>query len=376
MSIPNFWQRGDLGHGRAEAGVIFGQVREDNAPEMLGLMHWQAQHTKAPRVFSIASGGCTVLNLLANGAESVLACDINPAQIALVELKRAVLEQLEPKAIRMAFLVDGRAALAQVQDQLPEHHRHFWSTRIETLRSGLNRCGEIDRRLERAIKLFYAFVHSRATVRRMLNFNHLDSQVAFYRSTWQNPIWNAIWAVALNRFVLRSVYGRTIIERLPSDFAIELQQQVQAAFTSSISAENPALWSTLMPSEPAPDQARAPMYLQEQALNTLRQNVMKLKCEVGDAVDVISRQSTSFDIVTLSNILDVMPDAFAERLTSSLEHRLNPGALVLLRFFFKPTQALLNAFTNRLTHLETLSEACRKADRGLFCRYVYVFEKQ
>lgn len=113
MSLPNFWQRGRLGKGGSDPQIIFSQVQEDAATELRVL-----EDVNAKNIFCIASGGCTALSLLSLNPDKLLACDINPAQIALVEIKRAVLESLSPEEIMFAFYVHTDVAYKKLSVKL------------------------------------------------------------------------------------------------------------------------------------------------------------------------------------------------------------------------------------------------------------------
>src|SRR5262245_47157465 len=72
------------------AEVHFAQIREDGRLERrLAVRHRPA------RIVCVASGGCTALSLLSDGVEAVHAVDANPAQCALVELRKAAIAALD-----------------------------------------------------------------------------------------------------------------------------------------------------------------------------------------------------------------------------------------------------------------------------------------
>jgi S-adenosylmethionine:diacylglycerol 3-amino-3-carboxypropyl transferase len=97
------------------------------------------------RVVCVASGGCTALSLLAHGVEQVDAVDVNPAQIALVELKRAAVAML-PHRDFLAFA--GRrgvyprfATYERLRAGLGDTARSYWDARREVIELGINHCG-------------------------------------------------------------------------------------------------------------------------------------------------------------------------------------------------------------------------------------------
>jgi S-adenosylmethionine-diacylglycerol 3-amino-3-carboxypropyl transferase len=368
MAQTDFWRAGNLGRAELTQDVIFSQVREDTAPERWLL----TQLSPNPRAFVIASGGCTALNLLSAGAGSVTACDINPAQIHLLELKKAVLQRLHGTTLLSAFLENADTAYQIVRSALPEATRNFWEAHTPSLGRGLNRTGRLDRQLERAMSLFRIFVHREPTVRRMLDFTDLPAQTAFYKASWDNSRWRfALW-LALQRPALRLVYGETILERLPADFAAQLKSQVSAAFTGSPSAENSSLWQSFLPDRLPRSEAQFPFYLRH--LERLRPALANLHCVTADAATALEA-AEPFDLIALSNILDIVPLEYAERLSAATFHASRPGTFVVLRFFFTPPEALLHAFERRFRLDSELSRGCQERDAGLFCRNSFVFRR-
>lgn len=369
--MQTLWKAGHLGkHTGREPEVVFGQVREDPSAELLVLR----QIPQPAHVFSIASGGCTTFALLATEPESLTACDINPAQCALVELKKALLEQLDTESIRYAFLVSAQSAFLRVRDLLPPRAQEFWASRAFLLSRGLNSCGIVDRQLLRAMRLFRLFIHNESTIRQMLGFDDLVRQTEFYNSRWKSWRWK--WSLRLlsNLTLLRVVYGRAVIEKLPTDFALHICEQIDSAFVCSVSGRNPCLWQTFMPHVPPPNDEQLPYHLQQGNIDACKRALSRLTCVTGDAAKVIAEADVStFDLAALSNILDMTSPDSAETLAEALSQKMKTGAIVLLRFFFPPPKWLLEAFSKWFTYDPKLALACAQADRGLFCKNIYVY---
>jgi S-adenosylmethionine-diacylglycerol 3-amino-3-carboxypropyl transferase len=137
------------------------------------------------RCLSVASGGDNTFSLLARRPESVLAVDVNPAQLALVELKAAAFAAL-PLADLVVFL--GAAGAPRRSDPLgpwrlstyatalrprmSERARSLWDARPRLLARGVVHSG----RLEGYFQLFRRVVlplahrrdHGRASPRRTM----------------------------------------------------------------------------------------------------------------------------------------------------------------------------------------------------------------
>ncbi|MBC7922491.1 MAG: DUF3419 family protein [Ferruginibacter sp.] len=375
---PQFWQKGNLGQSSGRRtqpppppAIVFGQVREDPLPELLALR--EMSHPRA--VFCVASGGCTAFALLLAGSPSVVACDINPAQIALVELKKAVLAIPDPATVRRAFFESAIDAHARVADALSEEVRIFWRANASLLKDGLHHSGLVDRKLRLAIQLFYALVHSHVTTKRMLGFDTLATQRAFFNRVWRSRRWKACFQLLTNRRLLRLVYGKEVLDALPANFAGEIQRQVEEALVHSVSIANPYLWQTFLPGIFPPASA-FPDYLQDLSLHRIRPSLPNLILRTGDAAQTIRESTVSFDLYALSNLLELVSPAYAEALAETIAQRANPGALIFLRFIFTPPAAVVQPFSHRFVLQEDLTRRCIAVDRGLFGKNILVFKSQ
>src|SRR5512133_4318587 len=93
VSVPNGKDR------RATAPIAeraaFDFIRYANCWEDAEILLEGLRPPPGSRILSVASAGDNSLALLLSDPEIVVAADINPAQVALVELKRAAMRELE-----------------------------------------------------------------------------------------------------------------------------------------------------------------------------------------------------------------------------------------------------------------------------------------
>ncbi len=112
------------------SGFVYAQIWEDPEVDMQAM-----QITPMSRIFTIASGGCNVMNYLTEDPAHITAIDLNPAHIALMRLKLAALHHLPDYEAFFRFFgeADSRENIQQYQDVLAQHLDHetrrFWETR-------------------------------------------------------------------------------------------------------------------------------------------------------------------------------------------------------------------------------------------------------
>ena len=142
----------------------FGLSQEDERSEAAALA--LGAHGGRDRVLSIASAGDMPLSLLALGAESVIAVDVDPRQLHLSRLKVAAVRRLDrEEAIRfLGFMPASRQSrrrwLREVLPALPPDARLFWEWHEEDAAGGAIWAGRYERYISwlmRLVKPLFGF---------------------------------------------------------------------------------------------------------------------------------------------------------------------------------------------------------------------------
>lgn len=363
------WAAGRLGKKRSGSPeVIFAQVHEDAAVEVAAL----AGREPPEVAFCIGSGGCTAFSLLTGGLSQLSVVDINPAQIYLLELKKAALEHLPYSEMLGCMTSNARAAYPALRPSLSPHASTFWDRREQLLALGLNQCGIIERGLKRIMRLLPLLV-GRRCIDAMFGQTDLAAQQSFYRAHWDNYRWKRVFRWALSRPALRLFYGRQFVERVPADFSLLIKERIDAAFLNFPIGENGYLWQTFRSRYP-PGGHGLPIYLRREHHGQVTAGLARAHLSIGDAAAFLEEQpSASIGFFALSNILEVAAPEYAGRLVEAIGRAAKPGAVVCLRSIFPPAPDLLGRCRERLTLDGALSEELARIDRSLFCKFIQVY---
>ncbi|HEV2388056.1 MAG TPA: DUF3419 family protein [Candidatus Acidoferrales bacterium] len=271
MTRETPWQAGRLDSSRGPHRLLFGQMYEDAEIE-------RAAFQGKGRVFCIASAGTTALRLA--DAHEVVACDINPAQLAYAE---------------------RRASGAP-----PER-------------------GDV----ERALHFLRAFMPlagwRQGTLRAFLALADVSAQLAFWRRHLDTRRFRAGFDVLMSPVVLRRVYAPEFLSVVPARFGAVLRKRLERGIARHPNATNPYLRALLLgePLEEPPPKASS------------------LRFVLGDAASVLeSGPARHFDAFALSNILDGAGPAYRSRLSSAVRRASTDGATVVWRSFGEPPPSL------------------------------------
>jgi len=268
---PTAWERGRFDARAGPSKLLFGRMHEDVSIELRAFR-------PDGRVFCIASGGCTAMEL--SRRHEVVAADINPLQIAYVRRRLSGEPGRRGAAERMMAFGRGLAPLVG------------WRP---------------------------------SRIREFLDLDAPAEQIVYWREHLDTWPFRKTMEVLLSPPLLRVLYAQPFLSSLPANFARALRGRMERCFARHSNRDNVyarALLLGELSERPPPPEAKG------------------IRLVHDDAAACLEREPAgSFHGFTLSNILDGAGKAYGQRLAAAVRRAAAPGAIAVIRSFGEPPSA-------------------------------------
>jgi S-adenosylmethionine-diacylglycerol 3-amino-3-carboxypropyl transferase len=352
---------------RIQDRARFDLVRYANVWEDAWILREALRPAPGRRMLSIASAGDNAFALLAAGSE-VVAADLSPAQIALVDLKRAAIRRLNHGDC-LAFLgfrrpdQDRRAVYETLERDLGSKSREIWRERLDEIAGGACHHGRFERYFKLFRELVLPLIHRRSTVLSLLEMRSAAERETFYENTWNNLRWRLLFRIFFSRFMMGRL-GRDpeFFRYVEGSVADRILGRARYALTVLPTHENPYLEFILT----GGFNRTLPLYLRSYAFPEVKRNLDRLVLYEGP-VDEAARQhrGEGFDGYNLSDIFEYLDEPTSAAVYGSLLETARPGARFAYWNMLVPRR-LSTAFPDRVRYLEEESRELFVRDLAFF----------
>lgn len=268
------------------------------------------------QLLSIASAGDNTFSLLTSSPTLVVAVDLNPAQIALVELKAAAFKTLEYETMLafLGFSATGKDSRADVygllRNSLPERSRGFWNAHPDLIQRGVIHTGKFERYFSVFRRKVLPFVHGRAKVKQLIQEKSKGEREHFYNTTWDTFRWRLMFQFFFSRFVMGRL-GRDpeLFRYVKGSVAERILQRTRHALTAIPTHSNPYVQYILTGSFGK----ALPHYARQENFAAIQNNLGALHVIQGTTDDALKQVPNGYHGMNLSDIFEYMtPEVTAE----------------------------------------------------------------
>jgi S-adenosylmethionine-diacylglycerol 3-amino-3-carboxypropyl transferase len=302
-------------------------VREDPLIEIS-----LAKKIKACNVFLIASGGCTAFSLKAVDPDlQITLLDPNTAQIDLIRNKIRLLRNRAKPAFKANFNIG-------LSDKV-----------------GLNDCGNFESLFRGLREFSYDLIMSRSSFEEF--FEGKIENRKFVNTLLKSKYWYAAFDMFFCDTLLDSMFGPAATQHAQKgSYSVYFRKIIENGFLRS-NAKNNYFLHHIFLGHYIDRKNSLPIYLQAPIRNLEFRFINSPIEKIKDFKD--------FDLVSLSNIMDWMPQNKITALIKTLNHTCNPGSAVIYRQL-NNTSRLEKQFASDFKFDRKLSDQFLAADRSLF----------
>lgn len=324
---------------------------------------------------SIASAGENSLSLLTRAPGRVVAVDLNPAQLAALELRVAAYRAL--KHGELLELIGSRpsarraALYARCRGAMSGGARSYWDARGTAIDAGIGAAGKFERYFSIFRRFVLPLVHRRRRVERLLVHRDATERRAWYDAEWDTAAWRTLFRVFFSERVLGAL-GRdpSFFRYVDGSVADHLLGRVRHALAELDPSANPYVTWILTGTH----RDALPHALRAEHFDTIRENLDRLEWHRSSVESLFDEGVLSaFDRANLSDIFEYMSPENATALFQRLADAANPGARLAYWNMMVPRRAS-ELLPDRYRRLDDLSRRLFLEDKAFFYRDFVVDE--
>ncbi len=353
----------EIQHRADFSAIRYAQCWEDSAL-LVG-----ALQPRGKDCLSIGSAGDNSFALLAAGAESVTAVEMNAAQIACIELRRAAYLRLDHAAF--LELIGSRQGERRAEhysacrDLLPEDARRFWDSHGNVIAGGIGGAGKFERYFKTFREKVLPLAHPRRRVRALLEPRPEAERLRFYEEVWNNRRWRWIFKVFFSRTVMGAL-GRDpgFFKYVEGSVADRILGRTRHALAVLDPSANPYLHWILTGTHGSalPEALEGRNF--EAVRRALAEDRFRIVSSPIEAL-LLAEPERRYDAFNLSDIFEYMSAGNTASLLEKICDASNPGARLAYWNMLAP-RSRPESMADRLRPLSAVAEEWFLRDRAFF----------
>ncbi len=316
---------------------------------------------------SIASAGDNALAMLCREAGRVIALDLNPAQLACLELRIAAYRCLDhPELLQLmgSRPSDKRRTLYEkCHSALSKDARRFWEAHGTEIDHGIGGAGKFERYFSLFRRRILPLVHGRQRITQLLAGGDQVQRETFYDQQWNHWRWRALFKIFFSRFVMGRM-GRdpSFFQYVEGDVANQILKHTHYALTALNPADNPYLQWILT----GQHRTALPLALREENFDTIRERLDHIEWHLL-SVEAYLEQHQGMPIhrYNLSDIFEYMSKENYHRLLQRLIDAAAPQARLAYWNMLVPRHRP-EFMAQKLQPLTALSQQLYACDKAFF----------
>jgi S-adenosylmethionine-diacylglycerol 3-amino-3-carboxypropyl transferase len=306
--------------------------------------------------------------MLAKDPQRVVAVDLNPSQLACLELRVAGFRCLDHGAL--LELIGSRSSdrreelYRECRPLLSPSAARFWDQQPVDIERGIGTAGKFERYFEMFRRRVLPLVHSRKKVARLLAGGSPDECRTFYDTEWNTWRWRLVFRVFFSRFVMgRAGRDPAFFKYVEGSVADRILERAEHALAELNPSENPYLrW--ILDGTHSGD--ALPFALRPENFDQIRNNLDCLEWHLTSVEGYLSSpEAPTFDRFNLSDIFEYMSEDNFHTLLRQIVDAGQQGSRLAYWNMLVP-RSRPQFMSDELCSLDTLSSSLHQQDKAFF----------
>ncbi len=316
------------------------------------------------RVLSIGSAGDNSFSMLVNDPELVVAVDINPVQLNLIELKKAAIATLDHESF-LRFLgfhdcEDRWHIFLKVKEMLSPELAGFWSERRKEIEDGIIYQGKFERYFRLFHKKILPLIHTKKRIGKLFEEKDPAQQERFFNKKWNNWRWRMLFKI----FFSKSVMGRfgrdpEFLKEVDVPVPTFILRQAQKHL-KSVDCQNNYFLQFILTGKFS---TALPHYARKENFEKIKSRIDRITIYNGLAENAF-KEYQGFNKFNLSNIFEYMNLELFRSVSENLVRNGKPGSRYV--YWNLMVSRRMSEIIPELVHDVENSENFTKKDKGFF----------
>lgn len=278
------------------------------------------------RVLSIGSAGDNSFSMLAYNPELVVAVDINPVQLNLIELKKAAITALDYEAF-LQFLgfrecTNRWSLFLKVKEQLSVAVAGFWAARRTEIEEGVIYQGKFEKYFRLFHKKILPLIHTKKRIRQLFEEKDVVAQERYFKARWNNKRWRMLFKIFFSKFIMGR-FGRDPrflkeVKVRVSDFILGTAQK----HLSSVHCQHNYFLQFILTGK---FNTELPHYARKENFEKIKSRIDRIEIYNGLAEDAFKAYQ-GFNKFNLSNIFEYMDQELFKSVSQNLFQEGQPAS--------------------------------------------------
>ncbi|MEO7176979.1 MAG: DUF3419 family protein, partial [Saprospiraceae bacterium] len=344
--------------------VDFDLIRYANCWEDPYILLEGLSPVEGSKILSIGSAGDNSFSLLSTAPAMVIAVDINPIQLYLIELKKAAIKHLSREEV-IEFLgfkaSENRIKLwIAIKEDLSSEALNYWERNFDLIHNGIIYQGKFERYFQSFGRYILPFIHSRKTIQQLFEVKSSEAQELFYKKKWNTWRWRFLFKIFFSKYVMGK-FGRDpeFLNEVKVNVGSHIFLKAEHELSSIQAQSNFILHFNLCGNFGD----LLPHYLGHD-FDLIKDNIDCLRIEQCFAQEAIAKYG-KFNYMNLSNIFEYMDAATFQMTGSSLVDGTVTGGKLAYWNLMVPRR-ISEYLPEKVSYQQAISEALTAKDKGFF----------